>query len=455
MTINTELETIFRAGLAKVDPFQMILDCMRLEKDRLVVRIDEDEAQIDLIRFNAVYLLGVGKAAGRMAQAVEQILGERLDGGLISTKTGHGAPLKKIRQIEAGHPVPDENSLRAGQEMNALAENFDERTLVINVISGGGSALLEALPSFEDQGQRKQITLGDLRRTTQVLMACGATINEINCIRKHLSLLKGGQFIRRIQPAQSINLILSDVVGDRLDTIASGLTCGDPTTFQDALDIIRRYRIEDAMPGPVMRYLELGMKGEVSETPKPGDPVFNSTRNLLIGTNARALAGAAEKAGQLSYHTAILTSQLTGEARLAAGFLLGIARDIRQRNLLISRPACVIAGGETTVTIHGSGLGGRNQEMALACLADMEKDPQACEGIYFLAASTDGSDGPTDATGAFASVEQLELAQGLPATIEEYLQNNDSYHFFEQTGGLLKTGPTQTNVCDVQIMIIR
>ena len=455
MTINAELEVIFRAGLAKVDPFQMILDCMRIEMDQLMVRIDEDEALIDLEKFNGIYVLGVGKAAGRMAQAVEHILGERLNGGLISTKAGHEAPLEKIRQIEAGHPLPNENSLRAGQEMKALAERFDEGTLVINVISGGGSALLEALPSYVDQGQRKQITLGDLRQTTQALMACGATINEINCIRKHISLLKGGQFIRRIQPAQSINLILSDVVGDRLDTIASGLTCGDPTTFQDALDVIRRYQIEDGMPGSVLRYLELGMKGEVSETPKPSNPVFNSTRNLLIGTNARALAGAAEKARQLGYHTAILTAQLTGEARLAAGFLLGIARDIRQRDLLISKPACVIAGGETTVTIHGSGLGGRNQEMALACLAEMKKDPQASEGIYFLAASTDGSDGPTDAAGAFASVELLEPAQRLPSTIDEYLQNNDSYHFFELIGGLLKTGPTRTNVCDIQIMIIR
>jgi glycerate 2-kinase len=364
MNDYAELEAIFRAGLARVDPFQMILDGMQLKNGELVVHVEVQEIRIDLHQFSSVYVLGVGKAAGRMAQAVEEVLGERLQGGFVSTKYGHGSPLHKVRLLEAGHPVPDENSLRAGQEMMALARSFDANTLVINLVSGGGSALLEALPAFEDNGLQVQIGLSDLRQTTQALLACGATINEINCIRKHLSQLKGGQFIRRIQPAQSLNLILSDVVGDRLDAIASGLTAGDPTTFQDALEVIQHYRIEGHLPKPVLRYLELGIAGQVSETPKPGDPVFSSTRNVLIGTNGRALDAAADKARQLGYHTVILTSQLIGEAREAAKFLLGIAKDIRKRDLLIFKPACVIAGGETTVTLRGSGLGGRNQEIA-------------------------------------------------------------------------------------------
>jgi glycerate 2-kinase len=455
MNVNAELETIFRAGLERVDPYEMIRERMMIENNQLKVEVKINPLSLDLTSVRNIVVLGTGKASARMAQAVEEILGERLSGGIISTKYGHGEALKKVRIIEAGHPVPDENSLRAGREIVQIGRSFDEHTLVITLLSGGGSALLEALPTFKIEGREVQITLADLRQTTEALLACGATINEINCIRKHISTLKGGQYLGAIQPARSVALILSDVVGDRLDAIASGLTSADPTTFSEALEIIERYGITSRMPETVLQYIQLGNDGRVKETPKPGDSIFSSTHNLLIGTNLTALEAAADQARALGYQPVILTSQLVGEAREAGKFLLAVAKDIRKQNLLSPRPACVIAGGETTVTLQGSGKGGRNQEMALACLYEMEKDPEGCGGIYFLAASTDGSDGPTDAAGAFASAEYLEKARAIQLSPGEYLHNNDSYHFFEKIAGLLKTGPTRTNVCDIQMMIIR
>lgn len=454
MNTRGDLEQIFRAGLARVDPYAMLKEALRVEGNKLEIQFETDTIKIDL-QNKKIFVLGTGKAAARMARAMEDILGERLNGGIISTKYGHTEPLKKVNVIEAGHPVPDENSLRAGEEMRTLARSFDEQTLVVTLLSGGGSALLELLPAGRSAPDGPDLTLDDLRCTTQVLLDCGATINEINCIRKHLSAIKGGQFVRMIQPASSINFILSDVVGDRLDAIASGLTAGDQTTFQEASVILAKYGIEAEIPLSVQRILLKGLQGQIPETPKPGDAIFETTRNVMIGTNAAALLAAAEKARQLGYHTVILTSQLVGEAREAAKMLLGVAKDVRSRELLVQKPACVIAGGETTVTVIGKGKGGRNQEMALSCLCEMEMDPAACSGITFLSAATDGGDGPTDAAGAFADLEILYKAKDLNLNPGAFLKDNDAYHFFENAGGLLKLGPTKTNVCDVQICIIR
>ncbi len=433
----------------------MLRQHVAVDAGQLLVSFEGNELEIDLRRKEKIFVLGTGKAAAPMARAIEDILGERLDGGIISTKYGHAEALRRVQVIEAGHPLPDENSLNAGQVMRTLASNFNPETLVITLVSGGGSALLELLPEHRSPKKGLFLTLDDLQRTTQILLDCGATIDELNCIRKHLSAIKGGQFIRMIQPAQSINLILSDVVGDRLDAIASGLTVGDPTTFGDAVAILEKYSIQSTVPAAVRRILETGAQSQIPETPKPGEPIFKTTQNVLIGTNAAALLAAAEKARQAGYQTVILTSQLVGEAREVARMLLGVAKDIRYRGLLTEKPACVIAGGETTVTVSGSGKGGRNQEMALSFLNEIENDPEGCEEIYFLSAATDGGDGPTDAAGAFASLEILHQAVDNGLTAGNYLKNNDAYTFFEKTGGLLKTGPTKTNVCDIQICIIR
>jgi glycerate 2-kinase len=454
MDIYQELEQIFRAGLGRVNPYQMLKEHVTLDGGQLQVNFEGYERQVDLGR-KKLFVLGTGKAAAPMARAIEEILGERLEGGIVSTKYGHAERLEKVQVFEAGHPVPDENSLRAGETMRALAGRFDRETLVVTLISGGGSALVEILPKFGTAERGPRLTLDDLQRTNQVLLECGATINELNCIRKHLSAIKGGQFVRMIQPAQSVNFILSDVVGDRLDAIASGLTAGDPTTYGEAGAILEKYAIRSLLPAPVRKTLEMGAQGVIPETPKPGDPIFETTQNILVGTNAAALQAAAAEARQKGYRTVILTSQLVGEAREVAKMLLGVAKDVRSRALLTATPACIIAGGETTVTVTGNGKGGRNQEMALSFLNEMGKDETGCEGITFLSAATDGGDGPTDAAGAYASLDLWNVAGKKNMAPEIFLKNNDAYHFFEKAGGLLKTGATRTNVCDIQICIIR
>jgi len=447
------LEQIFRAGLLRADPYQMFIDHLTLEGDVLKVQFEDELRVFDLSRFRRIVILGAGKASARMAQAVEDVLGERISAGLIAVKYGYTADLRIVRQMEAGHPVPDENSLRAAREAAALAAGLDEATLVINLISGGGSALFEGLIEVPGDGG-VALTLADLQQTTQVLLRCGAEIQEINCLRKHLSTVKGGQLVRLLYPATTLNFILSDVIGDRLDAIASGLTVPDSTTFADAQAVIERYAIADQLPATVGRAIALGVAGQIPETPKPGDPIFERSHNLLLGSLYNSLLAAGEAARALGYNTLVLTSQLTGEARELAKFLVGLARDTQKRQLAAPRPACLIAGGESTVTLRGSGRGGRNQEMALAFLCEMKTDPATLEGVYFLSAATDGSDGPTDAAGAFAALPlyQAALQQGLRP--EDYLKNNDAYTFYQALGGLLKTGPTGTNVCDLQIVLI-
>ena len=448
------LEEIFRAGVARVDPEALIGDCLHLEGDALTVDTGEDRVEYDLSRFTRVVVIGFGKATAPMAKAVEKILSSRIDEGLIAVKYGHTESLDRIRTIEAGHPVPDQSGMEAARQIADLARQADEGTLVVSLISGGGSALIP-FPWSGSVGQRRAtLTLEQKQAATEVLLRCGATINEINCLRKHLSQIKGGRLTRMIHPAASLNLILSDVVGDRLDAIASGPTTGDETTFDDALRIVGKYDIEADLPETVLRIFSLGAKGAIPETPKQDDSVFENVNNLLVGTNYHSLEAAAEAAKTLGFAPVVLSSQIVGEAREVAKVYCGIGKDARRKGLFGPRPLCLIGGGETTVTLKGSGKGGRNQEMALAFLAEIEQDPAAAESLYFLAASTDGNDGPTDAAGAFACSKILRDAERLGLRPADYLKNNDAYSFFEAVGRLLKTGPTNTNVCDIQLMIV-
>lgn len=448
------LREIFSAALTRIDPYGMIKDRVRLEGDRLIAELEQQRHEVDLTRFSRILVLGCGKASGRMARAVEEILGERITGGLVCVKYGHTDELSRIEQAEAAHPVPDEAGVRAAARIAELARGADENTLVINLISGGGSALLPAPMTYLDGGKSVTLTLEHKQAVTRALLACGADIREINCVRKHLSELKGGRFLRLLEPATSLSLILSDVVGDRLDTIASGITSADESTYAQALGIVEKYGVAAKLPPEVLRALELGAGGSISETPKPGDPALDRATSLLIGTNHAALLAACDKARELGYNVAPLTCLLTGEAREVAKFLAGIALDVRRTEMLVKRPACVILGGETVVTLTGEGKGGRNQEMALAFLAELERDPEHGRGIGFLSASTDGSDGPTDAAGAYASANMLERAREAGLSTSAALKANDSYHFFEAIGGLYKTGPTMTNVCDLHMLLV-
>ena len=450
-----DLESIFRAGVERVNPKRLVSAGLRLEGEELTVQSESASFTVDLREFERIVVLGAGKASASMAAGLEQVLGARIAEGVVVVKYGHTEELKRIRLIEAGHPVPDEQGVRGAEAVAALALQADEKTLVVNLISGGGSAILPAPFQGEGRGGPLILSLEDKRRVTRVLLACGATIQEFNCIRKHISALKGGRLAELLHPARSLNLILSDVVGDRLDTIASGLTVADETTFAQAIGIIAKYGIEEQLPPVVVELLRRGAEGEFPETPKPGNPVFAAVTNVLLGTNYTALSAAAGKAEHLGYIPVVLSSRVVGEAREVAKVLAAIALDMRSLELLATRPACLLCGGETTVTLRGKGLGGRNQELALSFLQELAAaDGAAAEGIYFLSGATDGNDGPTDAAGAFASVDILKQALRQELSIASYLGQNDSYSFYEAVGRLLKTGPTNTNVCDLQICLI-
>ena len=449
-----QLTEIFRAGVKRVDPYDLVTGAISLEKSILKIETEDFHRSFDLKTVESIVVIGAGKATARMALALEHILGSKISSGCIVVKYGHTENLEYIHCIEAGHPIPDDNGVKGTRKILSLAEKADMRTIVFTLISGGGSALLPCPCKQRVKDREISLTLQEKQSVTRQLLESGATINEINCIRKHLSGIKGGNLARAIYPAAAVNLILSDVVGDDFDVIASGPTVPDPTSYADVMSIIDKYALKDSLPQKVMELVDLGLYGALPETPKPGDPSFSNSANILIGTNYLSLKAAAAKADSLGFTSIILSSQITGEAREVAKVLYGIGKDSRKHNLLGPGNLCIIAGGETTVTIRGTGKGGRNQELALAYLAEMKNSPADADGIYFLSASTDGNDGPTDAAGAFASRDLLQLAGKAGCKINAYLRDNNAYEFFDRLGHLLKTGPTNTNVCDLQIMLI-
>lgn len=441
-----DLEKIYRAAVREVDPAALIQSRVKKDGRQLLIHGGGAEIVEDLSAYQQVVVLGIGKASARMASALESILADEISAGFVVTKYGHGLGLRKIQVLEAGHPVPDENSLKGARIIAQMADAADESTLIINLISGGGSSLL-CLPA-------EGISLEDKRQTTAVLLASGADIDEMNCVRKHLSKVKGGGLAGMAGPARLINLILSDVIGDRLDTIASGITAPDPTTFQDALSIIRKYALEGKVPPAVINHLMQGGRGEIPETPKPESPIFNKSVNLILGSNTLACNAAGRAARQMGYDARILTTTLDGEASSAGIYFAGLAREIALDKTDSAKPVIILAGGETTVTIRGKGKGGRNQEMALAFASELYRIAPEARNIFFLSAGTDGSDGPTDAAGAFVTPRLLENMKEISARAAARLADNDAYHFFGDAGGLFKTGPTYTNVCDIQILAV-
>lgn len=448
------LQEIFTAGLERVDPFAMIRDHVRLRDNCLAIQIEGHRTLIDLSEFRRILLLGVGKASAPMARAFEEILGARIESGLVCVKYGHTETLSRVESVEAGHPVPDAEGVRAARRMAELAASADAETLVVNCISGGGSALLPSPLKADGNGKPVELTLEDKQETTAALLGCGAAIGEINCVRKHLSGLKGGRLAALLHPARSLNVILSDVIGDDLSTIASGMTSPDPTTFADALAILDRYDLRSRVPAGVVRALELGRDGSLAETPKPGDPVFATVDNLLIGSNRLAVQAAAARAEQLGFTVRVLDAPLCGEAREEARMLADLARTAALDPDGEKRPLCLLAGGETVVTLRGKGKGGRNQELALAFLARMAGWGKEKDRVALLSAATDGNDGPTDAAGAFADAAALSRASRRGLDPGAFLDDNDAYRFFEAVGALLKTGPTNTNVCDLQMVLV-
>ena len=427
VTLRDSARSIFDAALAAGDVRPLVIRAL---------------ASVAKPAHGRVLVVGAGKASGAMAAAVEEAWGDRITDGVVAVKDGYTVPTRHVRLLEAGHPVPDERGAAAARQIHALAQSAAADDVVLVLVSGGGSALTPApVPP---------ITLGDKQAMTRLLLAVGATINQLNAIRKHCSLLKGGQLARAAAPARVEALLLSDVVGDPLDVIASGPTTPDVSTFVEALDILDRFALRERAPQSIVQRLEQGVRGQLPETPKPGDPLFARVRNTVIGNNALVVEAAATRARELGFTPHVLTRSLEGEAREVARQFVQMARAIRAGRGPVTPPACVIGGGETTVTVKGRGKGGRCQEFALAAALDME----GLRDVVMLAAGTDGTDGPTEAAGAMVDGESVARARARGADPAASLAENDSHDLLVGIGDLVTTGPTNTNLLDLYLALV-
>lgn len=421
-------------AIASVQPSELLKNKLRYANGILYI----DNPLLKPVQCKNIYVLAIGKAAAAMAQSVEEQLGERIAAGLVVTKYGHALPLRHFTVIESGHPVPDEQSVHAADAIIQFAKSIKNNDCVLVLLSGGASALVADLPN--------NIALSDAQKTFQLLLNCGAAIHEMNTVRKHISTLKGGNLAKLLMPAMVITLAISDVLNDDPSVIGSGLTVPDNTTYADAWAILQRYHLLSKIPSAIYKHLQEGMDGKISDTPKIGEIFFNKTSFILLANNGMALQSAKQAAEKMGFYAKIVTSHLQGEANEVAKDIVKYAD-----NYTGIKPACLLWGGETTVTIKGNGLGGCNQELVLA--AGLALPPNL--NALILAIGTDGTDGPTDAAGAFINHEQMQLAKQMGLKPELFLNNNDAYHFFEQMNGLIKTGPTQTNVMDIVMVFIQ
>lgn len=428
------LSDIFRAAIRAVDPYTIV--------ER---HVESLRSVFEKGKFSTLHLIAFGKGAHGMTSAVTEGLGDVLTGGIAVTKYGHWRPLPPsapVRVFEAGHPVPDGNGFRATLEIIELVRSLDERSLLVCLVSGGGSSLLVApLPP---------LTLAEKQHTTGLLLRAGADINELNSVRKHLSAVKGGRLAAISFPARTISLILSDVVGDRVDTVASGPTAPDRSTYSEALEVLAKYGLRDLVPKRVEGLLVSGAGERIPETLREGDPVFGRVENVIVGSNDLAIEAALARCDDLGLEGLVVGRGLEGEARLAGRWLAEKAREVRRDRGPGGKRLCLVSGGETTVTVRGKGVGGRNMELALAFAREIEGE----EGITLLSAGTDGTDGPTDAAGAVVDGSTIGTARRAGVDAAAYLGENDSYTFFQKNGGLLVTGPTGTNVMDIQLVLV-
>lgn len=434
--MRNDAYSIMSDAIAAVDPAACVYRAVEKKDGELLI----NGRSYELSRYDNIYVIAFGKASIAMSQAMEDILGDALSSGLAVTKHGFARPLLKMKVYEAGHPMPDDHSIAAGKMVHDLLGTTGENDLIFFLISGGGSALISY--------PRRGISLTDMAKLTDSFIRAGATIDELNTARKHLSSIKGGGLAKKASPSESVSLILSDVVGDPLDVIASGPTVPDTSSFGDFYEIVDRYSI--ALSPAVAGLLEDGLEGVIEETPKSGEPVFENTVHHLVGNNSLALLEAEKKASELGYNTMVLTSSVIGEAREVGKVFAAIAREERLRGAPIPLPACILAGGETTVTMKGMGSGGRCQEMALSFGIEVE----GLENVLLLAAGTDGNDGTTDSAGAFADGQTVERGRNLQFEARMQLNNNNSYRFFKETGDLIVTGPTGTNVMDIYVILV-
>ena len=425
-------------ALDAVDPKRIIKSKLSLKSSTLKV----NSHSFSLKKFRDIYVIGGGKASGSMAEALEELLGNHIKSGLVNVPRGIKNKTKIIKLHQASHPIPDETGVEGTRQMMEIAEQTEKDDLIICLISGGGSSLMP-LP-------RGEVSIADKKEITDALLKSGATINEINTVRKHISDFKGGWLAKKAYPATILNLILSDVVGDPLDFIASGPTVPDSTTFSDAIKVLKKHDLWNETPASIRKVLLEGEKGLIPETPKADDEAFRKVVNVVVGNNRSASLAACECLKSDGLNTLLLSATLEGEARHVGVVLASIANEVSVSGNPASRPAGIVAGGETTVTVTGKGLGGRNQEIVLAALQKLKK----IDGTVVASLSTDGIDGPTDAAGAIADGKTLVRAMKTGLAPEEYLANNDSYHFFSKFDDLIFTGPTGTNVNDISIIVV-
>jgi glycerate 2-kinase len=433
--LRADTVAIFNAAVKAVDPAHAVRRYVCVSDSAIEV-VDRSYAFHD---FRNIYILGAGKAAVPMAQALESLLGERLSGGIVVTKHGQARRLRKVHVIEAAHPIPDLAGEEGARQIAAISQQATEDDLIFFLVSGGGSALLP----YPIDG----LTLADKQRVTQLLLRSGATIREMNTLRRHLSQVKGGKLARMAYPAQVIGLIVSDVVGDTLEDIASGPSAPDRSGYADCLAIMRKYRLVDSIPASVRVTLERGFRGEIAETVKADDIAFTKVQNLIIASNRLATEAASSHATALGYRSEILSNAIEGESREVAKQQAAMLKQVLTHPR--TEPVCFILGGETTVTVRGDGIGGRNQEFALAAAIELAGVP----GGVVLSAGTDGIDGPTDAAGAIVDGATVSRGRFHGCEAAQFLARNDAYNFLHATGDLLITGPTQTNVMDLQVML--
>ncbi len=434
-----QILAVLQAALTAVDPSAAVQRALQREGDILTV----GKRRYDLNAYRRVFVLGAGKAGAPMAQAVEAVLGDRISGGLVVVKTEHSGPTERVRIVEASHPTPDAAGVAAGQEILALAEQAGADDLVIALISGGGSALLVS--------PANGLTLADKQGLTASLLACGATINEMNCLRKHCSGVKGGQLARAVAPATLITLVLSDVIGSPLDVIASGPTVPDSSTWADGWALVEKYALAEKLPPAIVARLQAGLRGEIPDTPDADDPAFATSQTVMVADNFLAAQAAQRVAAALGYHALLLTTFLDGDAASAGRLLAALAKEVRASGNPVPAPACLILGGETTVQLGSNpGKGGRNQELALAAALALQGHP----GVTVVSLATDGTDGPTESAGAMVDGETVARGAAVALSAADHLARHDAYPYLVATQDLLQTGPTQTNVNDLLFVFV-
>lgn len=425
--------------LASVDPHGLVSQHVKRRGDRLLI----DDEIIPLHDYGGLYVVGAGKASGAMTETLEGILGDRLKGGLVVVPTGQQfAGLTRVKTVGASHPIPNENSVKAAREVVDLVEKLTNSDLLICVLSGGGSALL-SLPV-------EPLTIADKGRVVRLVMNAGATIVELNTVRKHLSAIKGGWLARRSAAGKIIGLLISDVVGDGLDSIASGPISPDPTTFSDAIKILKKYGVLESIPSAAAEILRKGSEGSIPETPKANDACFRTVSHHIVGDNRVACTSAQRYLRSNGIRTRILSSSVTGEARDVGSFIGSLAREVVKFDEPFAKPCALVVGGETTVRVRGSGMGGRNQECAMACAEQI----QGLSGVAMASIGTDGIDGSTDAAGAVVDGMTLSRSEAIKLEFDELLAQNDSYRFFQPLKDHVMTGRTNTNVNDVAVVVI-